>query len=268
MSSLCDRTCPVFKKMRDECSNAQCATVGLNCIPLGAPNATTDCFDWCCATDNNIIAVVAIVVSVVVVAIVACGIFIVCYCCRKRKEKKERRSQLNRENLVQKQIELDEPRNRFGAFSSADAQIIDSDTHGRGVMDEGDVSDHLPAATRESEVVPKRDSHQLNDLPDAESAEKASRDDRSERSEASEEAADDPPPLGHKKSLTGSIPAAVPDLSRPDENEEAESTKRVSVQGQHVDDEGQRLEDDNMFEVEPDFGNYGVGFEDDEDFFS
>lgn len=53
------------------------------------------------------IAVVAIILAVIAVAVIACVVFIVCFCCRKKDDKKKRKSTLNRESLVAKQIELE-----------------------------------------------------------------------------------------------------------------------------------------------------------------
>jgi hypothetical protein len=125
MSNLCDRSCPVFKMFRDECKDRECPTVGLACISYGAPNTTTDCYDYCCVKDSNMIAVVAIVVAVIVVVVVACSIFIVCYCCRNKKEKKQRKSQLNRENLVQTQLDMNGT-GREGFFGDEDMMSSES----------------------------------------------------------------------------------------------------------------------------------------------
>lgn len=105
-SPLCERACPTFQMRRDVCEADKCATVGYKCHQYGAPNSTTDCFSWCCVQDDNMIAVVVIILIVVFLLLVGCIVFLICFCCRKKKEK--RRGTLNRENLVQKQLELEE----------------------------------------------------------------------------------------------------------------------------------------------------------------
>lgn len=143
----------MFKMFRDECKDKQCPTVGLACISYGAPNTTVDCYDYCCIKDSNMIAVVAIVVAVIIVVVIACSIFIVCYCCRNKKEKKQRKSQLNRENLVQTQLDMNGTGGGRGGFFG-DEDMMSSES---AVLSANHV-DHVAigAPTSERNISPQR----------------------------------------------------------------------------------------------------------------
>lgn len=100
------------------------------------------------------IAVVAIVVAVIVVVVIACSIFIVCYCCRKKKEKKQRKSQLNRENLVQTQLDNMGASGRGGFFGDDDMMSSESAVISTNHVDH--VAIGAPASVSEKNVSPQR----------------------------------------------------------------------------------------------------------------